>query len=72
MLAETPAILELASGSIDSACYPGLGRGLHAQAVQQAGLGLGAALRDMGVAMISPPRRSPKSEDSALEYAPAT
>ena len=71
-MTETTEIRRVANGSIDIEYYARIGRGLHAQAVQQAGLGLGAALRDMGVAMSSPPRRSPKSEGSALEYAPAT
>lgn len=71
-MSETTEIRRHANGSIDIEYYARIGRGLHAQAVREAGLGLGAALRDMSVAIVAPPRRSPKLEDTALEFAPAT
>ena len=71
-MSETTEIRRHANGSIDIEYYAKIGRRLHAQAVQDAGLGLGATLRDMSVAIIAPLQRSPKLEDITLEFAPAT
>ena len=71
-MSETTEIRRHANGSIDIEYYARIGRDLHAQAIQEAGRGLGANLREINQAMISRLRRSPEPEDSALEYAPAT
>ena len=52
-MSETTEIRRHANGSIDIEYYARIGRDLHAQAIQEAGRGLGANLREINQAMIS-------------------
>ena len=56
-MSETTEIRRHANGSIDIEYYAKIGRSLHAQAIQEAGGGLGVKLREMNLALISRLRR---------------
>ncbi len=70
-MSETAEIRRHANGSIDIEYYVKIGRGLHAQAIQDAGGDLGARLREISVAMTSRLRGYHKHEARVIEFAPA-
>ena len=68
---ETTKIRRHDNGSIDIGHYRKIGRGLHGQAMREAGKGLIAELRELWVVMTLRPRQSPISPGSALQVAAA-
>ena len=68
-MSETTEIRRVANGSIDIEYYARIGRGLHAQAMQEAGMGVGANLRKFNQAMISRLRRSATYVERTHDFA---
>ena len=68
-MSETTEIRRHANGSINIEYYARIGRDLHAQAIQEAGRGLGANLREINQAMISRLRRSATYVERTHDFA---